>query len=44
MNIRLHKNARTTPAICAKLQASSESTGVLAKHYNLSPITFSQVA
>jgi transposase-like protein len=39
MQVSLHKNARTTPAIRRELQASSEPTKVLARRYNLSPIT-----
>ena len=39
MQVSLHKNARTTPAIRRELQASTERTSVLAKRYNLSPIT-----
>lgn len=39
MQVSLHKNARTTPAIRRELQASTEPTKVLARRYNLSPIT-----
>ncbi|CRI63916.1 Integrase catalytic region [Thiocapsa sp. KS1] len=39
MQLNLHKNARTTPAIRRELQASNEPTEVLAARYNLSPIT-----
>ncbi|GAB0149720.1 hypothetical protein McPS_24600 [Marichromatium sp. PS1] len=39
MDIRLHKNARTTPAIRRELQASTLPTKVLAARYNLSPLT-----
>jgi transposase InsO family protein len=39
MQVTLHKNARTTPAIRRELQASTERTSVLAERYNLSPIT-----
>ncbi len=39
MQVSLHKNARTSPAIRRELQASTEPTKVLARRYNLSPIT-----
>ena len=39
MHVNLHKNARTTPAIRRELQASSEPTKVLARRYNLTPMT-----
>lgn len=39
MQVNLHKNARTTPAIRRELRASSEPTSVLAERYNLSTIT-----
>jgi hypothetical protein len=39
MQVSLHKNARTTPAIRRELQASTEPTKVLARRYNVSPIT-----
>jgi transposase-like protein len=39
MQVNLHKNARTTPAIRRELQASSEPTKALARRYHLSPIT-----
>lgn len=39
MQVSLHKNARTTPAIRRELQASTEPTSVLAQCYNLSTIT-----
>lgn len=39
MHVQLHKNARTTPAIRRELQAPTEPTDVLAKRYNLSPLT-----
>ena len=39
MQVSLHKNARTTPAIRRELQASTEPTKVLARRYHLSPIT-----
>lgn len=39
MQVNLHKNARTTPAIRRELQTSSEPTKVLARRYHLSPIT-----
>jgi transposase InsO family protein len=39
MQVTLHKNARTTPAIRRELQASKEPTPVLARRYNLSTIT-----
>ena len=37
MIVKLHKNARTTPAIRAQLAASNESVAVLAKRFNLAP-------
>ena len=39
MIVKLHKNARTTPAIRAQLAASNESVTVLAKRFNLAPNT-----
>ncbi|WP_006788232.1 IS481 family transposase [Thiorhodospira sibirica] len=39
MQVRLHKNARTTPAIRAELKASSLPTKVLARQYGLHPAT-----
>jgi transposase InsO family protein len=39
MQVNLHKNARTTPAIRRELQASKEPTSVLAQRYNLTPTT-----
>lgn len=36
MLMHLHKNARTTPAIRAALQASTETTAALMRRYNLS--------
>ena len=39
MQVSLHKNARTTPAIRRELQASGESTKALARRYNLHPAT-----
>ncbi|TSE21204.1 Integrase core domain protein [Tepidimonas aquatica] len=36
---RLHKLARTTPAIRAEIHASNESCTVLAKRYGISPMT-----
>jgi transposase-like protein len=39
MNIQLHKNARTTPAIRLELQKSTLPTKVLAREYNLHPAT-----
>ena len=39
MIVKLHKNARTTPAIRAQLAASNESVAVLAKRFNLAPNT-----
>lgn len=39
MQVSLHKNARTTPAIRRDLQASTAPTRVLAQRYNLSTIT-----
>lgn len=39
MQLNLHKNARTTPAIRRELQRSTEPNKVLARRYNLSPIT-----
>jgi len=39
MMTRLHKLARTTPAIRAEIHASNESCTVLAKRYGISPMT-----
>jgi len=39
MNIRLHKRARTTPAIRAELAASTAPVAVLARHYGISEAT-----
>jgi len=39
MQLKLHKNARTTPAIRRELRASSDSTKALARQYNLHPAT-----
>lgn len=39
MQVSLHKNARTTPAIRRELQAATEPTQVLSRRYHLSPIT-----
>ena len=39
MIVKLHKNARTTPAIRAQLAASNEPVAVLAKRFNLAPNT-----
>ncbi|MCF7984325.1 MAG: IS481 family transposase, partial [Thiohalocapsa sp.] len=39
MEVRLHKNARTTPAIRRELQSSDAPTSVLARQYNLSEET-----
>ena len=39
MNIRLHKRARTTPAIRAELAASPEPVAVLARRYGISEAT-----
>jgi hypothetical protein len=33
MNIKLHKNARTTPAVRAEIAASTERVCFLAKRY-----------
>jgi hypothetical protein len=38
MQVSLHKNARTTPAIRREFQAATEPTQVLARRYHLSPI------
>ncbi len=35
----LHGSARTTPRVRAELQASQETTSVLAAHYGLNPKT-----
>jgi hypothetical protein len=35
MNIRLHKNATTTPRIRALIQASREPMTVLARHFGV---------
>ena len=37
--IALHKRARTTPAVCAKIAASQEPVAVLAQHYNVTEAT-----
>lgn len=39
MDIRLHRNARTTPAIRASIQQSSLSIAELARQFNLTPNT-----
>ena len=39
MIVKLHKNARTTPAIRAQLAASNEPVAVLARRFNLAPNT-----
>ena len=39
MQVRLHKNARTTPAIRRELQSSEAPTATLARQYNLSEET-----
>ena len=39
MIVKLHKNARTTPAVRAQLAASNEPVAVLAKRFNLAPNT-----
>jgi len=39
MQVNLHKNARTTPAIRAELRVSTRSTAELARTYNLSKAT-----
>ena len=39
MIVKLHKNARTTPAVRAQLAASTEPVAVLAKRFNLAPNT-----
>ncbi|CEG13737.1 Integrase catalytic domain-containing protein [groundwater metagenome] len=36
MNLKLHKNARTTPSIRKEIQSSSETIVALAKKYGLS--------
>ena len=35
MNIRLHKNARTTPVTRAEIAASSDSVATLAERYHV---------
>jgi transposase InsO family protein len=42
MDIQLHKNARSTPAVRAELQASSASSRELAKTYNLNRHTIAK--
>lgn len=42
MVIQLHKNARSTPAVRAELQASTATTQALAKTYNLNRHTISK--
>lgn len=39
MHVRLHHNARTTPAIRREIQASTLPTATLARHYNVSEET-----
>ncbi|WP_408033399.1 helix-turn-helix domain-containing protein, partial [Tepidimonas fonticaldi] len=39
MIVRLHKLARTTPAIRAEIAASDESIQTLAQRYGVSPMT-----
>ncbi len=39
MIVRLHKLARTTPAIRAEIAASNESIQTLADRYGVSPMT-----
>lgn len=39
MDIKLHPNARTTPAIGRELQAFTETTAVLARRYGLFRLT-----
>jgi len=36
MNLKLHKNARTTPSIRKEIPSSGESIAILAKKYGLS--------
>jgi len=42
MVIRLHKNARTTPAVRRELQTAEGSNKVLAKRYNVTPPTIAK--
>lgn len=39
MNIKLHKNARTTPAVRAQIAASNERAGVLAARFGVTDAT-----
>jgi transposase-like protein len=39
MELRLHKNARTTPAVQAEIAASTESVSALARRYGLGRCT-----
>jgi transposase-like protein len=39
VNIKLHKNARTTPAVRAEMAASTERVCVLAKRYGVTEAT-----
>jgi transposase InsO family protein len=39
MQLKLHKRARTTPAVRAEIAASTESVAVLARRYNVSEMT-----
>ncbi|MDR3352615.1 MAG: hypothetical protein LBO00_06385, partial [Zoogloeaceae bacterium] len=39
MELRLHKNARTTPAIRAEIAASTEGVSALARRYGVGRVT-----
>jgi transposase-like protein len=39
MELRLHKNARTTPAARAKIAASAEGVSALARRYGVGRVT-----
>ncbi|MDR3352474.1 MAG: IS481 family transposase, partial [Zoogloeaceae bacterium] len=39
MELRLHKNARTTPAVRAEIAASTEGVSALARRYGVGRVT-----
>ncbi|MDR3351554.1 MAG: IS481 family transposase, partial [Zoogloeaceae bacterium] len=39
MKLRLHKNARTTPAVRAEIAASTEGVSALARRYGVGRVT-----
>ncbi|MDR3352290.1 MAG: hypothetical protein LBO00_04630, partial [Zoogloeaceae bacterium] len=44
MELRLHKNARTTPAVRAEIAASTEGVSALARRYGVGHRTFTQIS